>query len=143
MDYSNTLENSCRLMPRQQTYQPHYPYQHSLSYPLWSPSHDVQHQQEHQQQTTPPSGSAHQTPTNNATLLGSKVSNLMANNEFVSFHPPKPAQLESNSLIRSRACVDDENFCSVVSVFRIEYINDTLTTKFWAMERLVSLIRLD
>lgn len=37
--------------------------------------------------------------------------------------------------IRTRYCHDDEHFCSVVSIVRIEFINDKLNTKFWALER--------
>lgn len=44
-------------------------------------------------------------------------------------------QQPSGNYIRTRSCFDDENFCSIVSVVRIEFVNDNLISKFWAMER--------
>lgn len=41
------------------------------------------------------------------------------------------------NFIRTRNCLADENFCSIVSVVRIEVMNDSLVSRFWAMERLV------
>lgn len=40
-----------------------------------------------------------------------------------------------SNFIRTRQCLDDENFCSIVSVVRLEFTNDNLYPKFWAMER--------
>lgn len=40
-----------------------------------------------------------------------------------------------NNFIRTRPCFEDENFCSIVSVVRIEFANDNLFSRFWAMER--------
>lgn len=37
--------------------------------------------------------------------------------------------------IRTRQCDEGENFCSIVSVVRIEFVNDSLLSRFWAMER--------
>jgi len=40
-----------------------------------------------------------------------------------------------NNSIRIRPCMEDENFCSIVSVVRLEFVQDNLYSKFWALER--------
>lgn len=48
----------------------------------------------------------------------------------VQFRPPPPL-----NYIRSRPCVEDENYCSIVSVVRIEFLSDNIVSRFWALER--------
>lgn len=40
-----------------------------------------------------------------------------------------------NNTIRVRPCMDDENFCSIVSIVRLEFVQENLYQKFWALER--------
>ena len=40
-----------------------------------------------------------------------------------------------NNDIRTRQCMEDENFCSIVSVVRIEFVQENFYPKFWALER--------
>lgn len=42
---------------------------------------------------------------------------------------------QATNYIRTRACSAEENFCSVVSIVRIEIVSDNLYSRFWAMER--------
>lgn len=51
------------------------------------------------------------------------------------YFPQNRPLMSTGGFIRKRACFEDENFCSIVSVVRLEFANDTLITKFWAMER--------
>lgn len=43
--------------------------------------------------------------------------------------------LVANNSIRIRPCLEDENFCSIISVVKLEFVQDNLYSKFWALER--------
>lgn len=62
-------------------------------------------------------------------------SNALTYNTPSVYLPHRIQQPPPGNLIRTRTCLDDENFCSIVSVVRIEFSNDTLVSRFWAMER--------
>lgn len=47
--------------------------------------------------------------------------------------PQRPVM--PNYKIETRDCTDDENFCSIVSVVRIEFVQESFYPKFWALER--------
>lgn len=51
------------------------------------------------------------------------------------FHQVQHRVQPPGNVIRTRPCLEDEHFCSIVSVVRIEFINDNLVSRFWAMER--------
>ena len=48
---------------------------------------------------------------------------------------PHNRAIVPGSFIKTRHCQEDENFCSIVSVVRIEFVQDNLYSKFWALER--------
>lgn len=82
-------------------------------------------------------------PSTNSTLNQQQVQAQQQNSLLPVHHGPYP-QVQHRvpppgNYIRSRPCLEDENFCSIVSVVRIEFINDNLVSRFWAMERLVNL----
>lgn len=75
-----------------------------------------------------------QSPNYSTTMMTPlRASSLGFNANPYSHRTPPPG-----NFIRTRTCLDDENFCSIVSVVRIEFLNDSLVSRFWAMERLVS-----
>lgn len=43
--------------------------------------------------------------------------------------------LPPTGLVRTRPCLEDENFCSIVSIVRKEFVNGNVLSRFWAMER--------
>lgn len=78
-------------------------------------------------------------PSTNLTLNQQQVHSQQKNSLLPVHHGPYPQVqhrvLPPGNYIRSRPCLEDENFCSIVSVVRIEFINDNLVSRFWAMER--------
>lgn len=48
---------------------------------------------------------------------------------------PQNRTIFPGGFIKTRQCLNDENFCSIVSVVRIEFVQDNIYSKFWALER--------
>lgn len=69
---------------------------------------------------------------------GQQESNMTtsANNKaHESIRAHSPIKQTSDSAIKSRLCVDEEKFCSIVSISRLEFANNTVLHRFWALER--------
>lgn len=138
MDYPGD-DNSCRKMPSHH-------YRHLEYHHHRTQNYNQQQQQQHQAQ---PTTTAATTSTDPATKQAFTAAQSQSNYEEATASSPTTTTMQTTTLtpfvapskqsqfIKTRPCVDDENFCSVVSVVRIEYVNDTLTSKFWALERLV------
>lgn len=160
MDYENPANNYCRFMKRmiQKQHQ-----QHASSSPL-SSNYDLNNVQSqynalrlrnqhlHANQDTSSqnqissqhlvNGQNNNSTTNNNLVQYNNQfadANLFMNNSTSTqkFSENGYSLIESTQYngIRTRYCYSDENFCSVVSVVRIEYINNELQSRFWALER--------
>lgn len=51
------------------------------------------------------------------------------------YFPQGRAPAPPSDIIRTRPCLEGENFCSIVSIVRIEFVNENAKSIFWAMER--------
>lgn len=61
---------------------------------------------------------------------------ISLSSDMIKQQQQQSSELHSDDLsIRTRQCFDDENFCSIVSVVRVEFSNDSFKHKFWALER--------
>lgn len=155
MDYENPANNYCRFMKRmiQQQHQQHSSssnYDASQLNALRQRTH-AHNNQDATLQISPPADSSTQVlgPANSTSsdhLLYSNNNNdstdgagstTNKSTKYIDSNGMSP--IDSGSLqygaIRTRYCYSDENFCSVVSVVRIEYINNELQSRFWALER--------
>lgn len=67
----------------------------------------------------------------------SKVHSLMAKIKAYDDRQPRKRFAESveNTMIPRKACSPEENFCSIVSIDRVEFVNDNQLNYFWALER--------
>lgn len=128
MDYDNPTDNICRMLkhhPRlsQQTNGGHY---HSSGFPDRQPS---------QANMMPSTRDRDTSASGRASLESSSGSANATSSPAEGYFPLASHRSASSQYVRTRACLDDENFCSIVSIVRIEFSNDNISSRFWAMER--------
>lgn len=155
MDYDNPADNSCRVM-RQQNRLPSLPNMHQShqtsnldgsvnpSYPTTINSHlnqnSAQITDSYTSTTTAVSSVINKNGYSNQHQASDNVTNQAHSNQTLVNDQYLASQAlglrnSPDGFIRTRPCFEDENFCSIVSVVRIEFANDNLIARFWAMER--------
>lgn len=165
MDFENSADNPCRVMKhpyrlqsgQQQAHQFHHPQASMMNYGVQSQSQSSPAEaslpssplyedsalgsQSDSTQSSQIEAQGHEPSVvgSNATLAKQNpmVHNVVAQQQQQQhgFYPHLHSRLQSANFIRSRPCAETENYCSIVSVVRIEFVNDTLFSKFWALER--------
>lgn len=130
MDYENPQENLCRNLkyhPRlsQQPAGGHYLAEGLTERQL--PQANLMPSTRDTSTSGPEASGAAMVPSNGTKFLTSGQSG--------SFFSMANQRASSNTHVRTRPCLDDENFCSIVSIVKIEFSNDNISSKFWAMER--------
>lgn len=122
MDYSNYTDNRCKNMsategiPVGNSVKPHL----ALGLVASSPEHD----EDNIPINSYPGGD---TTTSRSMDYSINKDNTTTQNPDI--------YMNDSDEIRTRSCTVGENFCSVVSVSKIEYVNDRSVSKFWALER--------